>query len=131
MKQKTADIGRMGEALAADLLKSKKYKIIERNIHISHNEIDIIAINKKQKVIAFVEVKTRTTDNDLYSRFGSPADAVTKQKQERIIEAATRYLACNAKYVDYQPRMDVIEIYLEKDSCNVLNINHIENAFGV
>ncbi len=130
MKHKTVDIGRMGESIAADLLKLKKYKVIERNIHISHNEIDIIAINKKQKIIIFVEVKARTTDEDICARFGTPASAVTKQKQERIIEAARHYLACSSKYADFQPRMDVIEIYLQKDGCNI-NVNHIENAFGV
>ncbi len=131
MKHKTTDIGRIGENIAADLLKRKKYKIVERNIHISHNEIDIIAVNKKDKIITFIEVKARTTDNDLYSRFGTPAGAVTKQKQERTIEAARGYLASNVKYSNYQPRMDVIEIYLQKDTYNILDINHIENAFGV
>ena len=128
---KTVDIGRIGEDAAASLLKKQKLKVIERNIHISHNEIDIIAISKKQKLILFVEVKARTVDEDLYSPFGTPASAVTKEKQQRTLAAARGYMHSNKKYFDYQPRFDVIEIYLSKEDYKILKSNHRENAFGV
>lgn len=128
---KTVDIGRIGEDAATRFLKKSKLKIIERNIHISHNEIDIIAISKKQKLILFVEVKARTVDKDLYSPFGTPASAVTKEKQQRTVAAARGYMHSNPKYFDYQPRFDVIEIYLDKEDHTILKTNHIENAFGV
>ena len=128
---KTVDIGRLGEDQAARFLKKNKFKIIERNLHVSHNEIDIIAISKKQRIIAFVEVKARTVGKDLYSPFGTPASAVTKEKQRRTIEAARGYLRSNEKYFDFQPRFDVLEIYLDREDMKVLKINHIENAFGV
>lgn len=128
---KTTDIGRLGENIAARFLKKQKFKILERNIHISHNEIDIIAISKKRKLLAFVEVKARSVDRDLYSPFGTPASAVTKEKQARIIVAAKSYLRQNPRYFDFQPRFDVIEVYLDKSSMETLKINYIENAFGV
>lgn len=128
---KTVDIGRLGEDMAARFLKKNKFKILERNIHVSHNEIDIIALSKKQKVIAFVEVKTRTVDKDLYSRFGTPASAVTKEKQQRTVAAAKGYLKASGKYFGFQPRFDVLEIYLDREDMKLLKINHIENAFGV
>jgi putative endonuclease len=128
---KTVDIGRLGEDQAARFLKKNKFKIIERNLHVSHNEIDIIAVSKKQRIIAFVEVKARTVDKDLYSPFGTPASAVTKEKQRRTIEAARGYLRSNEKYFEFQPRFDVLEIYLDREDMKVLKINHIENAFGV
>ena len=117
---KTVDIGRLGEDQAARFLKKNKFKIIERNLHVSHNEIDIIAISKKQRIIAFVEVKARTVDKDLYSPFGTPASAVTKEKQRRTIEAARGYLRSNEKYFDFQPRFDVLEIYLDREDMKVL-----------
>ena len=128
---KTVDIGRLGEDQAAHYLKKNKFKIIERNLHVSHNEIVIIAVSKKQRIIAFVEVKARTVEKDLYSPFGTPASAVTKEKQRRTIEAARGYLRNNDKYFDFQPRFDVLEIYLDREDMRVLKINHIENAFGV
>jgi putative endonuclease len=128
---KTVDIGRLGENEAVRLLKKKKYKILERNIHLSHNEIDVIAYAKKDKIIAFVEVKARSVDADLYSPFGTPASAVTKEKQMRTVAAAKSYLRIKPKYFDAQPRFDVIEIYLAKNDMSILKANHIENAFGV
>ena len=127
---KTVDIGRIGEDAATRFLKKSKLKIIERNIHISHNEIDIIAISKKQKLIIFVEVKARTVDKDLYSPFGTPASAVTKEKQQRTVIAARGYMHSNPKYFDYQPRFDVIEIYAPNGvRSDKISINHLEDAF--
>lgn len=124
----TTDIGRLGEAVAARFLKKNGYKILAKNQHQSHNEIDIIAANKE--LILFVEVKTRSVSDDLYSPYGSPASAVDVKKQARTIQAARSYLM---KYPadGLQPRMDVIEIYLDKMTGKVLKIHHIPNAFGV
>ena len=126
----TTDIGRLGEKYSIKFLKQNKYKIVDKNVHVSHNEVDIIALNKKQNVIVFCEVKARSVDNDLYSPFGTPASYVTKDKQFRILTAARTYLSVNTKFQKFQPRFDVIEIYLHKDSKKILKINHIENAFG-
>ena len=123
----TVDIGRLGEKHAANFLKRNKFKILEKNIHISHNEIDIIAKNKEY--IIFVEVKTRRTGIDLYSEFGTPASAVDLSKQKRTVEAARGYLK-TTRYSKLQPRFDVIEVYINKDDTSLLHINHIANAFG-
>ena len=128
---KTTDIGRLGENSVARLLKKKGFKILERNIHVSHNEIDLVALNKRQKIVAFVEVKARSVDKDLYSRFGTPAAAVTKEKQKRTIDAAKGYLRANPKLYELQVRFDVAEVYLDKEDLSVMKINYIENAFGV
>lgn len=128
---KTVDIGRLGENAAVRFLKKSKFKIVERNLHVSHNEIDIIAVSKKQKLIAFVEVKARSVDKDLYSPFGTPASAVTKDKQRRTVEAARGYLRNSKKFFAFQPRFDVLEVYLDRNDMSVLKINYIENAFGV
>ena len=127
----TKEIGDLGEGLAVKYLKKSHYKILNRNIHFSKNELDIIAFHKKDKYIVFVEVKARSVDNDLYSPFGTPSSAVTKQKQLRTVQAAKDFLRANPKFTKFQPRFDVIEVYLRKESKELLKINHIENAFGV
>ena len=123
----TTDIGRFGEKLAAKYLKKQKYKILEANKHESHNEIDLIVTNREYLV--FVEVKTRSVSRDLYSSYGSPASAVTKGKQARTIQAARSYLKLHptTKYI----RMDVVEVYLDKETKKPLHIHHIPNAFGI
>ncbi len=121
----TKEIGNIGENAATKFLKKCGYRIISRNKHISHNEIDIIAENKEY--IVFVEVKTRTANPEIYSLYGTPATSVTKAKQSRLITAANVYLSQN--HTIKQPRMDVMEIWLDEEK-RILKINHIENAYG-
>ena len=121
---KTLEIGRTGEKAAAKFLRKSRYRILNKNLHISHNEIDIIAENKEY--IVFVEVKARSINNDLTNFV--PSQAVTKEKQRRIISAARAFL-CGYKK-SRQPRFDVIEVYLSKENQKVIKINHIINAFG-
>lgn len=125
----TTEIGRRGEQIAEKYLKQCGYKILERNKHESHNEIDLIAINKEY--ILFVEVKTRSASlaNDLYLPYGTPAAAVDRKKQLRTVRAAQAYLLSNGSK-GKQPRMDVIEVYLDKYTGKTLKINHIPDAFG-
>ena len=125
---KTVEIGRVGEKYAEKHLKKSRYKIVDKNVHASHNEIDIIARNKE--FIVFVEVKARSVDTDLVLDYGSPASAVTEGKQQRTIRAAKSYLI-GCKYSGLQPRFDVIEVYLDKKDKKMIKINHIENAFGI
>lgn len=122
----TAEVGRLGEKLAAKFLKKNRYKIVDMNVHKSHNEIDIIAKNKE--FIVFVEVKTRSFENSTELELGMPASAVTHDKQKRTIQAARSFLKSN-NYRGLQPRFDVIEVYLCKTTGKPLHINHIINAF--
>jgi len=102
----STDIGRIGEDIAVKFLRKNKYKILERNKHCSHNEIDIIA--RYEAYICFVEVKTRRTSEA--AKYGRPAAAVSYTKQKRLIAAAEKYLRQNPGCG--QPRLDVIEVYL-------------------
>ena len=122
----TTSLGRYGEDIACDYLKNNKFKILEQNFYVSHNEIDIIAENKQY--IIFVEVKTRSCSIHDNFEFGTPASAVTYSKQKRTLLAAQAYL--NEHSTKKMPRLDVIEVYLDKADNGVLKINHIEDAFG-
>ena len=124
---KNTDIGRLGENCASHFLKSNGYKVIGRNVHVSRNELDIIARNKEY--IVFVEVKTRSTDKELYTKSGTPASAVNYEKRRRTVQAARAYLYAKKIY-GLQPRFDVIEVFLDRETHGILYINHIINAFG-
>ena len=123
----TKDIGDVGEKAAVKFLKKDGYKIVGRNKHFSHNEIDIIA--EDSDYVVFAEVKTRSVDPNHSSLFWPPSSAVTRAKQLRLIQAAKAYLKQNP--TPKQPRMDVVEVWLDKTSGKVLKINHIRNAYGV
>lgn len=125
--------GAFGENAAAEFLRKKGFRITERNLHISRYEVDLLVEN--DEFLVFVEVKARTVpylNADGSSPFAiTPAMAVNKEKQRRILYAAQLYLLKHP--TEKQPRLDVIEVYLKekKDSFEVLRIHHIENAFGV
>lgn len=111
--------GSKGEAIAADYLRKKGYKILSMNYFCRFGEIDIIA--EKNGVVAFTEVKLRKN-----KKFAAAREFVTKSKQERIIKTAMIYISSlNAEPVN--SRFDVIEIYCDDE---ITEINHIENSFS-
>ena len=111
------EFGKLGEELAVNYLTGKGYKILERNWHNIHKEIDIIAMDGKFLVI--VDVKARRSNE-----YGNPDIAVTRQKQRLLISAANSYLF--RKKLDLETRFDIISIIF-KGSKPL--IDHIEDAF--
>lgn len=69
--------GVWGEALVADYLREKGYKLAAHSYRCRFGEIDLIAWDKN--VLCFVEVKTRTN-----TQMGLPREYVTAGKQARI-----------------------------------------------
>ena len=113
--------GAWGEALAAEYLQKKRYKMVATNYRSRFGEIDIIASNRK--FLVFVEVKLRKN-----SRFASAAEFVDRKKQERLRTTAEIYLSENP--TSLQPRFDVIEIYAPEGVQTLKpEINHLEDAF--
>lgn len=82
---KRKETGQFGEDLAAKYLKKKGYELVERNWRTRAGEIDIIA--KKNAVIYFVEVRTKSTEE-----FGSPLESITPRKQAQIKKMALLWL---------------------------------------
>ncbi len=102
-------IGNKGEDLACEFLREKKLKIVERNFRTRFGEIDIIC--KDRKMIVFVEVKAKNTDN-----FGRPYEMVTDKKKQKIIATAKNYLMeskLNPEKCDW--RIDIISISKGKE----------------
>jgi putative endonuclease len=111
-------LGREGEGIAERYLKKQGFKLLERNYRCPLGELDLIALDRK--VLVFVEVKTRTSDNS-----GSPLEAVDRRKQRQIIKTALYFLS-QKRLHDRDARFDVIGISLERGEPVV---EHIRNAF--
>ena len=107
-------IGSAGESAAAGALKKKGLHVLQRNFRRGPGEIDLIA--QDGRTIVFVEVKQRTT-----VRYGQPAEAVNRTKQQRIVRTAMLYLAEN-NLDDVPVRFDIVEVLPDE-------IRHIPNAF--
>lgn len=113
--------GAWGEALAAEYLRKKRFKIIAAGYSCRFGEIDLIAADRKYLV--FVEVKLRKSAD-----FAKAMEYVDRRKQDRIRITASMYLSENPTHL--QPRFDVIEIYAPEGSATAHpEIRHMEDAF--
>ena len=125
----TKEIGAYGERIAARYLLLHGYRIKERNWYSGHMEIDIIA--ESLRSVAFVEVKARTYTEEALKTAPPPRSAVHAEKQRLTRKAAMQYLHLHP--TKKQPRMDVIEISLQKGEKNkkikVVRIQHLKGAY--
>jgi putative endonuclease len=83
-----AELGALGEQLAADYLRDRGLVVLERNWRCRYGELDVVAADVSARTVVFVEVKTRTSD-----RFGGLAQAVTGDKVRRLRRLAGLWLA--------------------------------------
>lgn len=112
--------GLIGEKLAVNYIKNKGYGILDCNYRTKLGELDIIA--KKEDIIIFIEVKTRTS-----SIFGAPSEAVNYKKQQTIRKLSQQYILYKGLDKDcFNYRFDVIEVKLIEKKYKIC---HIENAF--
>ncbi len=111
------NLGQLGENIARRYLENKGYKIVEQNCRNKWGEIDLIC--KEKDVLVFVEVKTRIGE-----QFGTPEDALNKNKIQRLIRNAQAYMARKKYMVEY--RIDAVCIVLNEEK-KLKRVNHYEN----
>lgn len=113
--------GAWGEALAAEYLRKKHYKVEAVGFRCRFGEIDLIVRDKKNLV--FVEVKLRKSGS-----FARAMEYVDYKKQQRLRTTAGYYLSVYPTQL--QPRFDVVEIYApDGTSTEKPQIQHLEDAF--
>ena len=112
-------LGRWGEDYVADYLQAYGYKILHRNWHFYHLEIDIVA--QQDDVLAIVEVKTRSN-----TIFEHPQEAVNNIKICRLIEAADAYV--KQFNIALPVRFDIVTIVTHNGQ-RLPEIDLIQDAF--
>ncbi|MCE5314369.1 MAG: YraN family protein [Armatimonadota bacterium] len=113
-------IGRSAEILAASELGKRGYRIVASNYRCRYGEIDLIA--NEAGCLVFVEVKCRRS-----TKFGTPAEAVTPVKQQKLITTARHYLD-ELGLGDCECRFDVVEVSSSDGRLCVTDI--IRDAFA-
>ena len=95
-------LGKLGEDAAVAEIERRGYAVLERRYRTRHGEIDIVA--EDGDVVVFIEVKVRAT-----AERGTAAEAVTVQKQRKLVAMATDYLS-RRRLTHRRCRFDVVAI---------------------
>jgi putative endonuclease len=121
-------LGRRGEELALEHLRSLGYRIVAANftapIGFSRSgrpvtgEVDLIAYDESARpyTLCFVEVKTRTS-----AELAPPESAVDRRKQRHIVKAARLYRRM-MNVTDEPFRYDVVTVLVETNQPAAVNL---------
>lgn len=102
MTTQRRDLGTTGEERAARWYEENGYEVLARNWRNRVGELDLVLC--RGRTIVFCEVKTRSS-----SAFGTPAEAVTRTKRERIRHLASLWLM-DSPLRAREIRFDVAEV---------------------
>ena len=109
--------GTAAEDFALRYLEARGLTLVTRNFRCRVGELDLILRDGGQLV--FVEVRSRRS-----SQFGTPAESVTRTKQQRLLRAAAFYL--QRQRLDLPCRFDVVAIL---QTGNEPRVEWIRDAF--
>ncbi len=117
----SAERGHYFEKKVAELLEKQECIVTAMNYRSKYGEIDIVAETKNY--LLFIEVKMRKENSVV-----SPAQAVDKNKQRRIILTALDYI--RRAHTDLQPRFDVAQVVERTENGKKrYGVYYIKNAF--
>lgn len=120
-------LGKKGELMAQKEYQRKGYKIISQNefnrFGKQLGEIDFIA--QKNNSLVFVEVKTRSSEQDNY---GGPFEAVGKSKQARLLKATKIFLLQHPEFEKFNIQIDVCLIIMDNLDKTPRNVIILSNA---
>jgi len=114
--------GLSGETLAYWYLRREGYIVVARNYRVAHPHGEIDLIGWDGEVLAFVEVKTRTTASG-----GPPERSVDADKQQALRRMARDYLA-RRRLGEVSCRFDVLALEASPGAPPVLRLH--KGAFG-
>ncbi len=118
----TAEIGQLGEEIAARYVYAHGAKVLYRNYRPpGGGEIDLVL--RHGHILAFVEVKARTRDD-----YGRPAAAVNLPKQKLIARGVNHWLRL-LHYPEIAWRCDIVEVDLREGQAP--GVNWIQSAFEI
>ncbi len=103
MSSANREVGLSGEDLAAAWYEARGFEVLARNWRCREGELDLIL--RHGRMYVFCEVKSRSSD-----AFGVPAEAVTRDKQQRLRRLAARWLDEEAPALAREIRFDVAAV---------------------
>ena len=111
-------LGRRGEDIAADYLRRRGWAVLARNFRAGPKEIDLVAA--RGGVVAFVEVKTRSTTTG-----GTPLEPIRALKRRAVETAARRWILEHGR-PGMSYRFDAIAVKVRGGG---VHVEHIPDAW--
>jgi putative endonuclease len=108
-------LGRHGEQLAAEYLERSGMRVLDRNWRCAEGELDIVAAQRQ--VLVVCEVKTRSSE-----RYGTPLEAITRQKQRRLRRLAICWVVAHGVLFD-EIRIDAVGVL--RASSGEFTVTHV------
>jgi putative endonuclease len=120
-KSEIPNLGVRGENLAYWYLRQAGYTVVARNWRARSGAGELDLVGWEGPILAFVEVKTRTSQ-----AAGPPEEAVSPNKQKRVIKGAREYLR-QLRREPVSCRFDVVSVSLHPRMG--LQVRLIKDAF--
>jgi putative endonuclease len=120
---RTKELGRRGEDLAAEHFSRLGYRVLARNHRTRFGELDLVLADEDEATIVFCEVKSRRLGS------GSPFDNLHERKRRQVRKMAAAWLAAvTDRPFGAELRFDAVGVTLDARD-ELVRLDHLEGAF--
>ena len=120
---RTKELGRRGEELAAEHLSRLGYRVLARNHRTRFGELDLVLTDEGEATIVFCEVKSRRLGS------GPPFDSLHERKQRQVRKMAAAWLAVvTDRPFGAELRFDAVGVTVDERG-ELVRLDHLEGAF--
>jgi len=121
--ERTTELGRRGEELAAEHFSRLGYRVLARNHRTRWGELDLVLADESEDTIVFCEVKSRRLGS------GDWRDNLNERKRRQVRTMAAAWLnevTDRPLYADL--RFDAVGVTLD-DRNELVRLDHLQAAF--
>jgi putative endonuclease len=120
---RTKELGRRGEQLAAEHFTRLGYRVLARNHHTRWGELDLVLADETESTIVFCEVKSRRVGN------GDWRDNLHESKRKQVRTMAAAWLSeVTERPRHAELRFDAVGVTLDARG-ELVRLDHLEAAF--
>ena len=120
---RTKELGRRGEDLAAEHFSRLGYRVLARNHRTRFGELDLVLADEDDSTIIFCEVKSRRLGS------GNPWDNLHETKRKQVRTMAAAWLAAvRDRPWGAELRFDAVGVTLDERGC-LVRLDHMQAAF--
>ena len=121
--ERTKELGRRGEQLAAEHFSRLGYRVLARNHRTRFGELDLVLADEADGTIVFCEVKSRRLGS------GDWRDSLHDAKRAQVRTMAAAWLAeVTNRPFGAELRFDAVGVTLD-DRGMLVRLDHLESAF--